>query len=72
VARMALMMFNDVIVRVAVERHLALIDLRLVCTTPADYANAIEPSGAGGGKIAAAIARSVLSEKAPHARVYSG
>jgi hypothetical protein len=35
------------------------IDLRLVCTEPADYANEIEPSGPGGRKIAAAVARSV-------------
>jgi hypothetical protein len=35
------------------------IDLRLVCTEPADYANPIEPSGRGGLKIAGAIARSL-------------
>ena len=56
-ARIALMMFNDVILRVAVERALRVIDLRLVCTEPADYANPIEPSGRGGRKIAGAIAR---------------
>jgi len=56
-ARVALMMFNDVILRVAVERGLRAIDLRLVCTEPADYANPIEPSGPGGRKIARAIAR---------------
>jgi GDSL-like lipase/acylhydrolase family protein len=56
-ARVALMMFNDVILRVAVERALRVIDLRLVCTEPADYANPIEPSGPGGRKIARAIAR---------------
>ena len=56
-ARVALMMFNDVILRVAVERGLRAIDLRLVCTDPADYANPIEPSGPGGRKIARAIAR---------------
>lgn len=56
-ARVALMMFNDVILRVAVERGLRAINLRLVCTGPADYANPIEPSGPGGRKIARAIAR---------------
>jgi len=56
-ARVALMMFNDVILRVAVERGLRAIDLRLVCTDAADYANPIEPSGPGGRKIARAIAR---------------
>ena len=56
-ARVALMMFNDVIVRVAVEHHASIIDLRLVCNERADYANPIEPSGRGGLKIAKAILR---------------
>lgn len=55
-ARMALMMFNDVIARTAHAHGLDLIELRLVCTKPSDYANPIEPSGAGGAKIARAIA----------------
>jgi hypothetical protein len=54
-ARVALMLFNDVILRTAFEWRLPIIDLRLVCTEPADYANPIEPSGAGGAKIARAI-----------------
>ena len=58
-ARVALMMFNDVILRVAFELGLRVIDLRLVCTEAADYANPIEPSGSGGRKIAQAIARSL-------------
>ena len=56
-ARVALMMFNDVILRVAFELHASVIDLRLVCCERADYANPIEPSGQGGMKIAKAIAR---------------
>ena len=59
VIRMALMMFNDVIFRAAAERKLPVIDLRLVCNEPSDYANPIEPSGKGGRKIAEAIARSI-------------
>lgn len=59
VARIALMMFNDVILRVAFEHRLAVIDLRLICNTPSDYANPIEPSGQGGRKIAQAIAQAV-------------
>jgi hypothetical protein len=55
-ARVALMMFNDVILRSAFEWRLPVIDLRLICSDPADYANPIEPSGAGGEKIARAIA----------------
>lgn len=47
-ARMALMMFNDAIWRTALEHGLDLIELRLVCSEPTDYANAIEPSGSGG------------------------
>lgn len=53
--RVALMLFNDAIVRVAFEQNLKVIDLRLVCTEPEDYANPIEPSGQGGRKIARAI-----------------
>jgi hypothetical protein len=56
-ARVALMLFNDVIVRVAFELKASLVDLRLVCSEPADYANPIEPSGQGGRKIARAVAR---------------
>lgn len=58
-ARVALMMFNDVIFRVAAEHRLPTIDLRLVCTEPEDYANPIEPSGRGGAKIARAIAQAL-------------
>ena len=53
--RVALVFFNDVVLRAALERRLSVIDLRLVCTEPSDYANEIEPSGAGGSKIAEAI-----------------
>ncbi len=55
-ARVGLTLFNDVIVRVALEHGTGLIDLRLVCTGRSDYANPIEPSGSGGRKIAARIA----------------
>ncbi len=59
IASAALCTFNDVILRVAFERALTVIELRLVCTDPADYANPIEPSSAGGSKIARAIAAAV-------------
>jgi hypothetical protein len=52
----ALALFNDVITRAAFSRGLALIDLRLICGEPSDYANRIEPSEQGGAKIARAIA----------------
>jgi hypothetical protein len=57
VIRAALTLFNDVITRAAFGRGLTLIDLRLICSKPADYANPIEPSAAGGAKIARAISR---------------
>jgi hypothetical protein len=72
-ARIALMTFNDVILRVAFERRLNVIDLRLICTEAADYANPIEPSARGGRKIAAAIACSLGGRDEPpiHSRVYA-
>jgi hypothetical protein len=51
-----LAIFNDVITREAFRRGLPLIDLRLLCDEPGDYANPIEPSVQGGAKIARAIA----------------
>lgn len=55
IAVAALTVFNDVIIRQAFLAGAPLIDLRLVCNEAADYANAIEPSEAGGRKIANAI-----------------
>lgn len=55
----ALALFNDVILREAVGRGLPVIDLRLVCSEDADYANPIEPSVRGGEKIAGTVARLV-------------
>ncbi|HVY04960.1 MAG TPA: SGNH/GDSL hydrolase family protein [Burkholderiales bacterium] len=51
----ALAIFNDVILRVAIEHGLPVIDLRSICRNPEDYANPIEPSSIGGDKIAHAI-----------------
>jgi len=61
IARVALMLFNDAILRAAFERRVEVIDLRLFCTAPSDYANPIEPSGSGGGKIARAIVAAAAS-----------
>jgi len=58
-AAVALAVFNDAILRVAAEHRMPVIELRHVCTEPADYANPIEPSVRGGAKIARAIARAV-------------
>ena len=69
----ALALFNDVITRAAFSRGLPLVDLRLICSEPADYANPIEPSEQGGNKIAAAIARLVLgASDRPHSVVVAG
>jgi hypothetical protein len=57
----ALSVFNDVILREAVRAGIAVIDLRLVCAEARDYSplSPIEPSEAGGAKIAQAIRRVV-------------
>jgi hypothetical protein len=55
----ALATFNDVIIKQAFLAGVPLIDLRLVCDEDSDYANEIEPSEKGGGKIAKAIVRLV-------------
>lgn len=59
IAVAALATFNDVIIRRAFLAGVPLIDLRLVCDEDSDYANEIEPSEKGGGKIASAVVRLV-------------
>jgi hypothetical protein len=67
-ARVALMLFNDVILRAALAHGTNLIDLRAVCTEASDFANAIEPSDHGGRKIARAIARALTPPAASERR----
>jgi hypothetical protein len=71
-AAVGLTVFNDVILRVAIERRLPVLDLRLICNEPADYANPIEPSGRGGEKIARAIGRATGAwpEDGPPSKVH--
>jgi hypothetical protein len=57
--RLAIALYNDVILRVAGEHSIETIDLRYVCTADKDYANDIEPSVLGGAKIASAIVHSL-------------
>jgi hypothetical protein len=64
-AATALNAFNDAIIRTAFSKRLTLIDLRLVCSDPRDYANPIEPSVRGGARIAEAIAGAVGAREAP-------
>lgn len=59
----AIALFNDAILRTAAEHNLKVIELRLVCTRPEDYANPIEPSSAGAAK----IARVILATMSPRA-----
>ncbi len=63
VIRSALSLFNDAITRAAFAGGVPVVDLRLVCTQAGDYANPIEPSVAGGAKIARAIAAQVLPDR---------
>jgi hypothetical protein len=51
----ALCLFNDAIIDRARHFKVPVIDLRVVCSEITDYANEIEPSAAGGAKIAEAI-----------------
>ena len=68
--RTAVAIFNDIITRAALTHSAALIDLRLICSDDADYANPIEPSSRGGRKIARAIAGLTLGrEDALHSTV---
>lgn len=61
IAGVGLSVFNDVIMRAAFTRGVPVIDLRLIIDADADYANDIEPSVAGGGKIAKIIATLVTT-----------
>jgi hypothetical protein len=61
IVRTALCLFNDAITRAAFTRALPLVDLRLVCDEPEDYANPIEPSVRGGAKIASAVLSAVAA-----------
>jgi hypothetical protein len=72
IARIGLSLFNDVILRTAVDLRLDAVELRSICTESADYANPIEPSGAGGLKIARTIAHllGLMPDGAPPARVF--
>ncbi len=54
-ASTALTLLNDVITREAFARGLDILDLRVLCSENADFANPIEPSVQGGRKIAEAI-----------------
>lgn len=58
----ALGVFNDVVLREAIEHGLPVLDLRMICTEPGDYSiqSPIEPSSQGGAKIARRMVNSLL------------
>ncbi len=62
-AIVAVTLFNDAILRTAIDNGLVVVDLRFVCSAPIDFANPIEPSTVGGEKIARAILGAVNSEQ---------
>ena len=72
IAIAALATFNDVIIRQAFRAGIPLIDLRLTCNEPQDYANPIEPSSIGGEKITNAIMNLVLEHNfsQPYTQVF--
>ncbi len=75
--RTALSLFNDVILREAIRTQIPVIDLRHICTLPGDYSviSPIEPSSAGGMKIAKAIAALLLANhdfNAPGTMIFKG
>jgi hypothetical protein len=67
-ASLALALINDSITRAAFLYNMTLIDLRLICASDDDFANPIEPSVAGGAKIADAIAKFITGTPS-HSRV---
>jgi hypothetical protein len=69
-ATTALAVLNDVIMREAFDRGMPLIDLRLISNEDSDFANPIEPSVAGGRKIARAVAQFAM-EKAADTQVFA-
>jgi hypothetical protein len=71
-AIIGLALFNDFIAREAFSHGLPMIDFRLVCREDADFANPIEPSVAGGAKIATTIAgfAAKLGDRSPRSTVH--
>jgi lysophospholipase L1-like esterase len=63
-AACALSVFNDVIVREAARLRVSILDLRLICDRAEHYSSLspIEPSAAGGQRIAEALARVAVDE----------
>jgi len=61
-AAAALTVFNDAIIKFALDHRLPILDLRSVCFDPGHFEMDIEPSAEGGALIGQAIARRILSD----------
>lgn len=61
--KLALALFNDVIIRNAVSRGVPILDLRMICTESSDYSikSPIEPSSQGGHKIATRMTSAIVN-----------
>lgn len=61
--KLALALFNDVIIRNAVSSGVPVLDLRMICTEPGDYSikSPIEPSSQGGQKIATRLTSALVN-----------
>ena len=78
IAKAALASFNDLIISLAVEHRVPILDLRLVCSERTDYANEIEPHTRKGqlfdlvliGAIVLSVVTVVLTSIAPVAKEY--
>ena len=64
--RVMLGIYNDVIVACSAMRGVPVVDIRPVCVDPEDYSrvSSIEPSSAGAGKIARALAQQLFGKAA--------
>ena len=61
--KLALALFNDVIIRNAVSSGVPILDLRIICTESGDYStkSPIEPSSQGGQKIATRLTSALVN-----------
>jgi hypothetical protein len=73
IATLGAALWDDAILRSAAALGIPVLELRLICSEPGDYANPIEPSTQGGAKIARAITALVTTHDftQPCAQIYT-